>query len=858
MAENEKTVRTGRVIQIPDPSLVMLVGTSSSGKTTFAQRHFAPSEILASDTMRTMVADDERNDAVSSAAFEALFAIARKRLELRHLTVIDATSLARDAQDDLRALARECHAMLCAIVLDVDPATVRERNRTRPEGERIDEAGLNRQIATMRRAKKHAKSVARHRCTLIEGTDAISSTTIARVPLQCDRRALEGPFDIIGDVHGCLTELLALLAKLGYEVDINDATWTMHHSEGRTAVFVGDLVDRGPSSVECLELAIHTVREGSALIVEGNHEARLARALGGGRTSTGHGLEETLEAIAKLKEPRQEALRRSLKDLPSHIVLAGGALAVAHAGLKAEMILGTGSAVRGFARYGETTGECDSFGLPVRTDWGRHYKGKCDIVYGHTPSRETSWTGRTLCVDTGCVFGGALSALRWPEREIVSVPANRTWCEPTKPLDDAPEREADDLYLDDVTGTRRIETGLGGSIRINAPKSAAAIDIATRFGIDPRWLAYLPATMAPSHTRDGVTSELERPEQAFDEYRAAGVSEVVCELKHMGSRAIVIAARNAETLERVFGPRGAGVVYTRTSRRFFDNEGEERQIIDAVSDAMSATGTWEAIGSDWIMLDGELVPWVTKARGLIEDHYQGPGLAGRIATEATLNALNQHAARTAGGDENARSAIARTRARCEAVARFNNMIEHYQGTDPKARFAPFAVLASEGKVWAKDVGRPAQLELLGALASSNDTLVATESRRIRLDDAQACAAGAKWWESMTQPPAHEEGMVVKPIEACTKEQLRARVQPALKVRGAQYLHIIYGPEYSIPENLERLRRRASGAKRALAIREHAIGVEGLERLVAGAPLHRRYECALAVLALESEPTDPRL
>lgn len=241
-------------------------------------------------------------------------------------------------------------------------------------------------------------------------------------------------FDIIGDVHGCADELEELLGKLGYRVEWNGKTATVTPPPDRRALFLGDLVDRGPRSPDALRVARHMVGCGNALAVVGNHDDKLMRYLAGRNVTIAHGLAETINQLSEEPAEFLTEMQAWLGTLPSHHVLDGGKLIVAHAGFKEKLLGRSGKSVRAFCLYGETTGEVDEFDLPVRGDWAAHYSGAARIVYGHTPVREAEWIGRTICIDTGCVFGGKLTALRYPELELVSVPARQTYCTPARPL----------------------------------------------------------------------------------------------------------------------------------------------------------------------------------------------------------------------------------------------------------------------------------------------------------------------------------------------------------------------------------------------------------------------------------------
>ena len=243
-----------------------------------------------------------------------------------------------------------------------------------------------------------------------------------------DRRAEEGPFDIIGDVHGCVGELKALLSRLGYRAAASG--WTFEGAgRKRRAVFVGDLVDRGPSSAAALGIAMSMVASGAALAVPGNHDDKLKRWLEGRNVQLKHGLAATTEELKAEPEAFRADVQSFITGLPSHLWLDGGSLVVAHAGIRSSMIGQASERVRDFCLYGDTGGGLDEHGLPVRYDWALEHPGTPAVVYGHTPVREATWRNNTLCIDTGCVFGGSLAALRWPERELVSVPAVRAYAE---------------------------------------------------------------------------------------------------------------------------------------------------------------------------------------------------------------------------------------------------------------------------------------------------------------------------------------------------------------------------------------------------------------------------------------------
>ncbi|MDQ3716055.1 MAG: polynucleotide kinase-phosphatase [Actinomycetota bacterium] len=844
-------------LAIPEVSLVVLIGVSGSGKSSFAARHFRPTEVLSSDFCRGLVSDDENDQKATNAAFDVLHFIAAKRLEAGKLTVIDATNVQPEARKSLLALAKQHHTLAVAIVLDAPEAVCFQRNLARPER---DFGGhvLRSQTSQLRRSMKGLRREGFHRVLTLAGVEEVAAASIERHPLWNDRRSDHGPFDIIGDVHGCLEELSRLLTELGYEVNGVDAG--AHHPDGRRAFFVGDLVDRGPSSPAVLRLVMAMVATGDALCVPGNHEAKLLRALRGRRVTVSHGLGETLAQLAGEPPEFSKQVADFIDGLVSHLVLDDGKLVVAHAGLRADMHGRASGAVRAFALYGDTSGETDEFGLPVRYPWAEEYRGEAIVVYGHTPVPEATWLNRTICIDTGCVFGGQLTALRYPEREVVSVPAARTYWEPIRALIPAVEqdtaREATDLDIEDVIGKRIITTRLTSTVTIREANGIAALEVMSRFAADPRWIVYLPPTMAPTATTH-VEGLLEHPAEAFGTFGRDGVSRVVCQEKHMGSRAVVVVCRDPEVAARRFGivnSLAAGTIVTRTGRPFFDELTQELALLDKVRGVLTATAMWDSLATDWLVLDTELLPWSAKAEELLRHQYASVGAAATATLAAQTAVLETARARGADVED----LLARTTQRRDLSRRFVDVYREYcwpVDTVDDLRLAPFQILAGEGKVHAL-TDHLWHLDVLGRLAKADPlTFRATRSTTVEFGDQDSQDAATAWWEELTRSGG--EGMVVKPVDVVHRGQ-KGLTQPGIKCRGREYLRIIYGPEYTTEGNLTRLRSRGLGHKRSLALREFALGIEALERFVAGEPLYRVHECVFGVLALESEPVDPRL
>jgi polynucleotide kinase-phosphatase len=838
-------------IGVPALSLVVLVGASGSGKSTFARKHFLGTEVISSDVCRGLVSDDENDQAATKDAFEVLHFIAAKRLAAGRLTVIDATNVQPDARKELIALAREYDVLPVAIVLDPPEAVCVARNELRPDRQ-FGKQVVVRQRSQLRRGLKSLKREGFRSVHTLSSVEEIDAVSIERTRLFNDLTDQTGPFDIVSDIHGCRAELEQLLTTLGYTItrDAQGRPADAHHP-ARRAIFVGDLVDRGPDTPGVLRLVMGMVKAGNAFCVTGNHEAKLLRSMQGKKVRINHGLAESLEQLAEESDEFRAEVVTFMDGLISHYVFDGGNLVVSHAGLVERMHGRTSGRVRSFCLYGETTGETDEFGLPVRYPWANEYRGRAMVVYGHTPTPEPEWINNTICLDTGCVFGGSLTALRYPERELVQVEAVEQYYKPAKPLHvpSAPEREPDVLHITDVVGRRVIETETHGRISVRAEQAGAALEVMSRFAIDPRFLLYLPPTMSPVATSP-VPGLLEHPAQAFEAYKGQGVTELVCEEKHMGSRAVVLLTRDDDVAEKRFGLAGRGAVHTRTGRSFFDASLTDDLLLRLRKVAEEA-GLFEELDTSWLLLDAELLPWSAKAGELLRNQYAVVGAAARASLPAATAALESAAA--AGLDVGA--ILERTKRRHANADRFTEAYRRYcwptEGLDG-VRLAPFQLLASEGATY-QEKPHAWHLALADRMVAAGPSLV-TPTRRLFVD-LESWDAGIAWWEELTGSGG--EGMVVKPAANLVRTA-KGLAQPGLKVRGQEYLRIIYGPDYTEPENFSRLRDRKLGHKRSLALREYAVGLEALERAARGEPLWRIHECVFAVLALESEPVDPRL
>jgi polynucleotide kinase-phosphatase len=813
-------------IRLPEQGLVLLVGSSGSGKSTFAKTHFLATEIVSSDACRGLVSDDENNQQCTDFAFELLQTLVSIRLRNRRFTVVDATNLRPEDRKSLRRLASDHDSLCTAVLFDTPRNVCKARNAGRPD-RNFSHRVIDRHHSLFRQTCRHIKKEKFHRVFRVKLEDH-ENLKLERTKLWCDKREITGPFDIIGDLHGCAAELSLLLEKLGYENGV--------HPDGRTLLFVGDITDRGPRNVDCFKMVKNAVENHHGLCVCGNHDAKLKRYLEGRQVQIAHGLQQTVTEIEQLDDQQKEEMKTFLGSLISHYVLDGGKLVVAHAGIKEDYQGKASSRVRNFCMYGDTTGEVDEFGLPERLNWAADYRGDATVVYGHTPVSEATWLNRTINIDTGCVFGHQLTALRYPELELVAVDALETYAQARKPMDIVTRpRDPNEIQISDVMGKQILNTRLIPNITLGAEHTAAALEVISRFAVAPEWLVYLPPTMSPCSTSQRE-DYLEYPTEAFEFYLTRQHPMVICQEKHMGSRSVLYLKRD-----------GSGRCLTRTGRPFFEPK-LEKAMVESLVGTLESSRFWTDLSTDWVLIDAELMPWSAKAQALLEQQYAAVGAAAINSLPPAIECLK------AAGPM-AQEILTRQEKRLANALGFRQAYRTYcWSTDgiEGIKLAPFHLLATDGAAHVDKTHRW-HLDQLQKYLADNPLFHPTKTLELDLRRPGSVEQGCQWWEELTSTGG--EGMVVKP-ETFIAFGKRGLLQPALKVRGREYLRIIYGPDYT--EHLDSLRQRAMSRKRSLALREFSLGVEALEKFVQNAPLYAIHRLAFGVMALESSPVDPRL
>ncbi|CAI6081727.1 Bis(5'-nucleosyl)-tetraphosphatase, symmetrical [Paenibacillus sp. JJ-100] len=873
--EHDRQPGRQREIPLPHAGIVVLIGPSNSGKSTLlaelvAEDVIRATEVVSSDQFRMLVGDEEyvewrhrpRSEAdvlyaeyqqVSAKAFEAMEAMLATRCRLNKLTWVDATHLYPEDRERLIELARKAHVPIIASVLDVPEHVLLERDERRkhPRGrQRVKQQAqqFKRTLRSIRDEGFDASYVLKHPypVTFVRTTN----------PLMLD---MGTGIDIIGDIHGCYDEMMELIYRLGYVDERGDGM--MRHPEGRKLVSVGDVSSRGPESLKCLLFWQRHCEAGLAYMVDSNHGWKIARYLDGRDVTLNHGDELVEAELMQLEQVQgadraqqvQAELRDFLLGAPSHLVFTQNGVrqvVVAHAGIRDHFIGKQSKRIQDYCRYGDVDGT-DERGRPVRKDWYvDHTSGEC-VVWGHDPRPYPTMVNDTVNIDQGVVFGGMLTAWRMPEREIVSVPAKQDYAQdPDSPLKRWEQQRFAPPNIRKFKNGFTVQTGSRLNVTVQGELAQTALDTFSHFTVPLEELVYIPPTMSPPPGECSVEGFTEHPRDAFRYYRSQGVTRMVAEKKHMGSRAILILFRDEQAASQRVGRPILGRIVTRTGRSFFDPT-TEQEILSRLHADLTVEGYFERYQTEFVLLDAEIVPWNLKAQELIASQYAHVAEAALLDRSVGVDKIREAA--KAGRD--VADWLQETEVKLANARTFRDVFQYYCW-DVKdigdIRIAPFHILAhSTGTFWEQT--HEWHMEKSRELAQISGLMMETEYRVIADETDEEDII--RWWEEITAEG--HEGIVIKP-ETFRSWNGNKMIQPALKVRGRAYLHIIYGMDYLAPEHVARLRKRKTSKKERHALLESALGMEGVERFVRGESIERIHECVLAALSLESERVDPRL
>lgn len=859
-------------ITVPNSGIVLLIGASNSGKTTLLnnwirEETIQPSEVISSDEYRLVVSDtnfiqwtgrpkDEADSlydqyhAISEEAFHMMDNVIEARCRLNRLTFIDATHLFADDRKRYIALAQKHHVPIVAVVLDTPQETLLERDEQRENSR--GKKKVKQQYQNLKREKRFIKKEGFKSTYFINADEDIELVRMD-YPLLID---VEHGIDLIGDIHGCYDEFIILLKSLGYEE--NDEALYLH-PDGRKFMSVGDVMSRGPESLKTMLFFQRHVEQGVAYMTDSNHGWKIARWLDGRSVTLNYGDEKVEQEFKEYEKTygsekttqTKEILKNFLLSAPSHYVLMKNGVPTAvctHAGIKDEFIGKQSPDVQDFCRYGDSS-DLNENGKPIRSDWFVHHKGSIVIIWGHDPKPQPLVVNNTVNIDQGVVFGGKLTAFQYPEKRFISVDALHNYSGAIdNPLKEWEKKRFNAPNIEKFIDGYSVQTEQLGNIKVPQNIVKSAIDTLSHYTVPIEQLLYIPPTMSPTPETSKLKDFLEHPKEAIEYYRSHGIETLIAEKKHMGSRAILLLFKDKESAKKSIGLDIDGVIYTRKGRKFFDKLTEQK-VLRELKEELTRKGYFSKYETNYVLLDAEIMPWNLKAKELISSQYA------HVSENAILDRKKIVEKLSNSEHVDVKKWLIEYEGKLENAETFKEVFQKYcwdiEGTDA-IQIAPFHVLAHSNETF---FHKPHtwHMEMNKEFAEGSSLFVTTEYKII--SDAVSEQEVTTWWEEITKNG--HEGIVIKP-EFYIPTYRGKLIQPAIKVRGRKYLHIIYGMDYLSPLNLERLKKRNTVKKQKLALKEFALGIEGVQRFVNGDSIERVHECVLATLAMESDPVDPRL
>lgn len=808
------------MISIPEFSLVIMIGGTGSGKTTFVNKHFSPDEIISSDTIRKMITGAEGNED-NTVVFSYMNTIISERLKRKLTTVVDATHLNEESRHDMIMLAKKYYALPIAFVMNTSLTKCLENNNNRVDSRPEYVVRNHNRIARSLYPKYEGFSQ-------IEKIDYENDYIISRHVLRNNKKSVHGPFDIIGDIHGCYDELIDLMKKCGYIIKIHQGPHriihTIYHLDGRKLVFLGDLCDRGPKIMESMFLVMDIVNSEMGYCVRGNHDQRFLDYLEGKEVSHTHGFKETIEQLSVYDGHKRDIhmeLKKFFSTMNSYILFDDGKLVASHCGIDKNMIGGAGIMVSNRCVFGNTR-----LTAKKRYEWIYENDTKALQVFGHLSVMDSKFINNAICLDNGCVYGYKLTALKYPELSLVSENAHSIHYKHDDILTLEPMCKKYILTLDaaKLTELRGVPC-IDGFESIDKPGLEKAFESVVRF-CDVNKITYIPPTTATAGGRiiDGC---LEHPEHAYNMYRKY-TNYIYGQEKHMGSRCVIVIARDRMIMKNIFGIDAIGFTQSRSGRQFL-NDNDEKRFIEILYNRIEENNLWNILGN-WIVFDGEMLPWSYKAEGLIRDTFL-----------ATSCAIQSKQAQEDYVDINKYDINAFQKA-CM------NYASPYKTFDD-LEYAPFHILVSE-KIKGYTMDHQWHMNIISHLRGRYIRM--TKMIHVNLEDTSSQKQATNMWTDLISNGC--EGMIFK-SPSLNYHHDNELVIMGIKVRGPEYLRLVYGADYL--NNLESLSKRKLKSKQFLSKKGNAFGLQVLEHIFH----HNRnaaFETNLCALSLSYRDIDKKL
>lgn len=857
-------------INIPNGAIVLLIGPSNSGKSTLlkslvASQQILKSEIISSDDYRLLVADSdfidfsnvakedeelifEKYQRVTEEAFNALHTIVNARAKLNKISFIDATNLRSFDREKYFTIAKQHHVPVVAIVLNTlkEQLIARDAQRDNPRGEK-------RVLQQLKTFKYELKSLKREAFTQIytlkeEEVEIIRTSN----PLYLN---IDNGFDIIGDIHGCYDEMLQLLKTLGYEQQ-NDL---YIHPAGRRLISVGDIMSRGPKSIATMQFWLKQTEANLSFMTDSNHGWKIARWLRGQQVTLNHGDELVEQEFIAYEQSHSAEETTDLKkrfahmllNAPSHYILTQNdrtKAIVTHAGIKDHYISKQSKVISDFCRYGDIQ-QTDRLSKPIRGDWFINHKTSELIIWGHDVKVQPFKANRTINIDQGVVFGGELTALQFPELKFKSIKAFNNYVGMKEnPILEAKEKRFNPPNVAQFIDGFTVHTLNDDQITIAKENVLAAMDTFSHTTLPLEQIVYIPPTMSPTPQTSSLDDYLEHPTEAFNYYKKNGVKKMIAEKKHMGSRAVIFIAKNNAVAKKMINSDSLGYIATRNGRPFFEQV-QQQQMVNKIHEELLAKNYFEQFNTEFVLMDAEILPWNLKAHRLIDQQYE------TVAENALMDRHKIIEKLQLTNDIDVTNWLEEYTTKYKNAACFDAVFKNYCWATHELsgiQIAPFHILAHSSSTNFHET-HSWHMKMNEFLAENSSLFIATEYRLI--DSEKDELEVIEWWKEMTD--IGHEGIIIKPLhyETYYKGKL---LQPAIKVRGREYLRIIYGMDYTNETTMKKLKHRNPSRKMRNALLEFKLGIEGISRFVRSESNARIHECALATLALESDAIDPRL
>ena len=828
------------ILQLPEFCAILLLRPQATAP-NFAATHFPADTILSTQFFQDLIAPPHTPP--DADALGLLQQTLDHRLKNRLTTLIDLAPLEQSERQAFRSSARRHNAPLIAIVLDLPaPAHLNPEQRSQwtLENSRIQ--------YTLPLLEPEGLAQVFH----ISDEATLTRLQVQWQPFPCSRLQEPGPFDIIGSPHGCHAEFISLVQKRGYQSTGTPGQNILHHPQGRKLIVLGDLADRGPEGPRLLGLLMRTQQAGHALVVCGNQDRRLLHLLQDQLPEDSIGFEHLIPWAADLPQEERQPLIDWLQALPDHLVLDGGKLVAVHGGIQKKMLRRQSPPVSAFCRFGETPAETDHFGFPTLTAWTGDFEQGPLVLYAHQAQPEPVWINKTLNLDTGCVFGGKLTALSYPELELHSQPAQLIYHPPILPpqAQATQTQAAQDPYTlpyDLFNGRFLVQTSLRYSFGLDDQQVSAAMEMLHTETVSPRWLIYLPPSMSPPQPAT-EPPYLEHPNEGFSYYEKKGQSELIVQEKVDGVRAILILCKDAQTAKTHFGSQDhrLGRIYSRYGRPLLP-DAEEKAFLENLSQAATAANLWTALGTDWLCIEGQLSPTA---------HF----LPQQTATHQRIATLLGHAFPHMQGtfqqspitDPEFLALRARIIAWQQPLQAYTT---HLPTSDPDWTFVPYHLLASASALYFDQTHAWHLAHLERLCQHTTYHLRPLQWQQIDLSDHQARHKIIEWWHHLNA--TSKPGLIMKPLHFETIVG-NEPIQPAIKVRTHEALRQTYGLEFDQPEALNHHRSRSLKDRRELAVRQYALGKEALQRFQARQPFAEVLQASFCHLAISTTDKEPLL